>query len=424
MSAVYVLLTYLTAPLVLAHFLWRSLREPGYREALPERLGFGNAAAQGVIWVHAVSVGEVRAALPLVHALMARLPDRPVLLTTTTAGGRLIAERELGDRVAVRYLPLDIPSAVNRFLDRHQPVAGVIIETEIWPNLFRACARRAIPLLIANARLSAASVRGYRWLKGLLQAPLRTVVTIAAQSEEDAERFLQVGAAPHRTSAPGNLKFDIEIDENVVRAGEQWRSRHAAGRPVWVAGSTHVGEEPHVLQAHRILLETHPDALLVLVPRHPARFGEVAEQLSAQGWRWARRSVQEAEVTDCEVLLVDTLGELLSFYAGADLAFVGGSLVPIGGHNLLEPVAVGRPTLTGPYNSNSASVYAALRDSGGLLNVQDGLELGRRLVQLFGDTAERDRLSTAGQRILDANRGTVGRLLGLLQPLVGTEKAR
>ncbi|MGA0704788.1 MAG: lipid IV(A) 3-deoxy-D-manno-octulosonic acid transferase [Steroidobacteraceae bacterium] len=423
MSALYSLFTYATAPWVFVYFLWRSLREPGYRQAFAERLGFGVATPTGGVWVHAVSVGEVRAALPLLEGLLARYPDRPLLLSTVTAGGRLVAEQALAGRATVCYLPLDMPGAVNRFLDRHQPVAGVIIETEIWPNLFRACARRGIPVIIANARLSPRSVRGYRRLLPLLRRTLDEAVTVAAQSAPDADRFMAIGVPPSRTHVVGNLKFDIDIDAGLVRAGGEWRAEQAPGRPVWVAGSTHQGEEQHVLDAHRILLRTHPDALLVLVPRHPARFDEVAEQLSAQGWRWSRRSVQDREAVGREVLLVDTLGELLMFYAGADLAFVGGSLVPIGGHNLLEPVAVGRPTLTGPYNSNSAGVHADLLRAGGLVSVQDGRALGDMLVQLFGDSAERDQLTTAGTRVLDGNRGTVDRLLAMLQPLVATQNA-
>ena len=423
MSALYSLFTYATAPWVFLYFLWRSLREPGYRRALAERLGLGVAAPTGAVWVHAVSVGEVRAALPLLEGLLARYPDKPLLLSTLTAGGRQVAEQALAGRATVCYLPLDLPGAVSRFLARHQPVAGVIIETEIWPNLFRACARRGIPVIIANARLSPRSVRGYRRLRPLLRRTLDEVVTVAAQSAQDRDRFIAIGAPPSRTRVVGNLKFDIEIDAGLVRAGGEWRANQAPGRPVWVAGSTHQGEELQVLQAHRILLQALPDALLVLVPRHPARFDEVAEQLSAQGWRWSRRSVQDVQSTGSEVLLVDTLGELLMFYAGADLAFVGGSLVPIGGHNLLEPVAVGRPTLTGPYNSHSAGVHAELRRAGGLVSVQDGRELGDVLVQLFGDSAGRDQLTAAGMRVLDANRGTVDRLLALLQPLVATQNA-
>lgn len=423
MSALYSLFTYATMPLVLMYFLWRSLREPGYRHALRERLGFYPSAARGAVWVHAVSVGEVRAALPLLEGLLARYPDRPLLLSTVTAGGRQVAEQALAGRGTVCYLPLDLPDAVSRFLDHHQPVAGVIIETEIWPNLFRACARRGISLIIANARLSPRSVRGYRRLLPLLRRTFDEVVTVAAQSAQDVDRFIAIGAPPSRSRMVGNLKFDIEIDAGLVRAGREWRAEQAPGRPVWVAGSTHQGEELQVLQAHRILLQAHPDALLVLVPRHPARFEEVAGQLSAQGWRWARRSVRDAQATGSEVLLVDTLGELLMFYAGADLAFVGGSLVPIGGHNLLEPVAVGRPTLTGPYNSNSAGIYAELSKAGGLLSVQDGRTLGEMLVRLFGDSAEREQMVAASMRVLDANRGTVERLLALLQPLVATKNA-
>lgn len=416
--AIYSLLVYFAAPLAVAYFAWRSLREPAYREGLAERFGFGLPTPPGTLWLHAVSVGEVRASLPLVEALLAKYPAKPILVTTTTAGGRQVAARTYGKRATVRYLPLDLPGSVGRFLDRHQPAVGVIIETEIWPNLFQACARRGIPLLIANARLSAGSVRRYRRVRPLLRRALAGVAMVAAQSPEDAARFESIGASPERIRVVGNLKFDLKVDAEVVRAGQDWRAAQAHDRPVWVAGSTHEGEELQVLQAHRILLNAQPEALLVLVPRHPARFGSVAELLAAQGWHWVRRSDQRAEAAGSEVLLVDTLGELPMFYAGADLAFVGGSLVPIGGHNLLEPVVVGRPTLTGPCNAHSAGVYADLLREEGLVSVQDGRVLGETLVRLFRDDAERQRLVTAGRRVLAAHRGTVDRLLNTLQTLV------
>ncbi len=417
MSALYSLLVYLAAPFALLYFLWRSLREPTYRDALVERLGLGAAAPSGGVWVHAVSVGEVRAALPLVNALRVRHPDRPLLMTTTTAGGREVAIQALGHRATVRYLPLDLPGAVGRFLDRHQPVAGVIVETEIWPNLFRACASRGVPLLIANARMSEGSERSYRRLQPLLRRSLESVLMIAAQSEEDAARFVRIGAPPERTRVVGNLKFDIEVEQGMILAGRAWRAAGAPGRAVWVAGSTHAGEESEVLRAHRSLLAQRPDALLVLAPRHPARFEEVAALLSTGGWRWQRKSGAASSLGGVEVLLLDTLGELVRFYAAADLAFVGGSLVPIGGHNLLEPVAVGCPTVTGPHNFHSAQVYTELSVAGGLTSVGDGQALGEAVVRLFGNSDERAALSAAGMRVLDANRGAVARLMGILRPV-------
>lgn len=414
----YNLLTYLAAPIALLLHLWRGLWDSSYRERLGERFGFGPRLPGPTIWIHAVSVGEVQAAEPLVRKIMTRYPRYTVALTTVTPTGAARARNLFGDRVQLRFVPFDLPGSVKRFFDRVQPQLAMILETELWPNLYAECGRRRVPLVLASARISPRSVGRYRLLVPLFRRALSYGIVIAAQSESDAERFRSIGAAVPRTHVTGNIKFDFQPPPDVRPRGLQWREQNAPGRPVWVAGSTHDGEESVVLAAHRRVLERFPDALLLLVPRHPQRFDAVRELLARRHESFVNRSSGIQVSPARAVLLGDTMGELMMFYAAADVAFVAGSLVPIGGHNLLEPASLNRPVLTGPHNFNSEEIARLLLDAGAARMVTDAGQLAQAVIELLGDAELRETMGAAGKAVLDSNRGALDRLLTLVDPLL------
>jgi 3-deoxy-D-manno-octulosonic-acid transferase len=411
---VYSLLIHLLRPIAVGVVLWRGVGNRRHWDGLGERFGWGAGAPQ-CLWVHAVSLGEVTAAAPLVRALRARHPDLPLVLTTATATGRARALELFGSQVSVRFLPYDTPGSMRRFVARMRPRIAIIMETELWPNLYHECRRRGVPIVLANARLSATSVARYRRFGALFRALFAGDTFVAAQSPDDAQRFVAVGAAPARTRVTGNLKFDVALDAASAARGAKLRSEGWPLRPVWIAGSTHAGEEEMVLSAHAALQAQVPDALLLLVPRHPERFQSVADLLSRQGTRFERRSSGQPVPPDVPVLLVDTVGELAALYAAVDLAFVGGSLVPVGGHNLLEPAVLGVPVLMGPHQSNAREVAALLLREDGAVTVADAAELAGRLQALFADPQRRRQLGDNAARAVAANRGSLGRLLELIE---------
>ena len=418
MRALYLVAAYVAAPLHAALLAWRGRHDRGRWRRFGERLGLGPAVPGRPVWIHAASVGEVQIAAVLVRGLREHFPAAPVLVTAFTPTG-IGRAATLGPSVATRCLPYDLPGSVRRFLDRVQPRLAIMLETELWPNLYRQCRRRAVPLVIGSARLSARSASRYRLLGALVREALATA-TVAAQSEADAERFLSIGAAASRTHITGNLKFDFTPPPDIADRGQRLRARYAADRPMWVAGSTHEGEEQAVLEAHRRVCEVHPRALLVLAPRHPNRFAEVAALLQSRGIGFVRHSDAAPRQTHgaAEVVLLDTLGELLDFYAAADAAFVGGSLVPVGGHNLLEPASLGVPLLSGPHQFNSAEVARLLTGRGGAVIVHGAAELAARLSAWLGDAGLRERVGAIGRAVVEENRGALERLLRLIEPLL------
>ncbi len=421
MRLLYLLAVYLAAPVVSAVFLWRGLRDRSYWRNFGERFGFGARLAPRGVWLHAVSVGEVQACAALVSALSRRHPGVPLTVTTFTPTGAARARALFGNVAQVRYVPYDLPGAVRRFFRRVQPRLAVIFETELWPNLYRECARRRIPLVLASARISARSAGRYRRLGTLFRETLSRTALVAAQGAGDAERFRSLGADPATTHVTGNIKFDFELPQELAARGARLRAQYAPDRPLWVAGSTHGGiEEQSVLAASQRVRAVHPGALLVLAPRHPPRFDEVAQALDASGVSFVRRSAAAHTGADasCAVLLLDTLGELLDFYAAADVAFVGGSLAAIGGHNLLEPAALGVPILTGPNNYNSEEIARLLIARGAAEVVRDAGELGARVSALLDDAAARERMGAAGRASVDSNRGALDKLLALIEPLL------
>jgi 3-deoxy-D-manno-octulosonic-acid transferase len=417
MPFVYGVLTRVAAPAVFAATLMRGARQPAYRMHLGERFGFGPYLDAPSLWVHAVSVGEVSAAAALVRALRARHPGMPCVLTTATPTGRAQAAALFGADVDVRFLPYDTPGAVRRFLARIRPRAAIIMETELWPNLLRECGRRGVPVLFASARLAARSVPRYRRFGTLFSAGVRGA-WVAAQSAADAERFVALGADPARTRVVGNVKFDMQLGEAVAEKGRELQLRYLGTRPVWTAGSTHEGEEELLLDAHTVLRRTVPGALLVLAPRHPQRFEGVAALLERRGLIFARRSGTQAVRAESQVLLLDTMGELTAFYAASDAAFVGGSLVPVGGHNLLEPASLGVPVITGPHTQNGSEIARLLIEAGGAFEVADGTALAAAAERLLADPALRERMGASARRFVESHRGSLGRLLALIEPLL------
>ena len=417
MLVIYTWLIRLAVPFAFAVVLWRGVRDRSYWQGLAERFGFVRPLPSPSIWLHAVSLGEMSAAAPLVRALHARYPQLPLVLTAATPAGRARARGLFAAIADVRFLPYDTPGSVRRFLERSRPRIAIIMETELWPNLFRECERRAIPVVLASARLSEKSVARYRRFGKLFAGVFTKNVTIAAQSAPDAERFISIGATADQTRAIGNVKFDLGMDAGIIETGRFLRAAYGASRPVWVAGSTHAGEEEQLLEAHALLQAHRPDALLLLAPRHKERFAAVADLLTRRGIRFARRSAMARGLPiDTEVLLVDTMGELTALYASADVAFVGGSLTAVGGHNLLEPAALGLPVLTGPSHENSKEIALLLLGRGAALQVANAQDLAALLQRLLDDHAERRRIGVIGKDIVESNRGSVERLLALMEP--------
>ena len=416
----YSVLFHLALPLVAVRLFWRARRAPAYSRRIGERFAVGLPTFQtGGIWVHAVSVGESIAAAPMIRELKARYPQLPITVTCMTPTGSERIRALFGDSVQHCYLPYDLPWAAARFLARVQPRLAVVMETELWPNHIHQCARRSIPVALANARLSERSATGYARFSGLTAPMLAELSLIAAQTEAEAARFRQLGARSAAVEVTGSIKFDLKVDpmlsERAAQLRQQW---NAQPRPVWIAASTHTGEDEIILAAHRQLLELHPDALLILVPRHPERFGSVAELCRRQGFTTIRRSLDESPAPGTQVLLGDTMGELLFLFALADVAFVGGSLVPTGGHNLLEPAALGKPVVTGPHLFNFLDIAAQLRDAGALVEVASAPELAASVGAFWNDAARTERARNAGFAVLKNNQGALERLLAALERLL------
>ena len=418
----YSLLFHLLLPIIAGRLAWRAWRAPAYGRRIGERFALGLPAMRtGGIWVHAVSLGESIAAAPLIRELLVRYPGLPITVTSMTPTGSERIQALFGDKIQHCYLPYDLPWACARFFRHIQPRLALIMETELWPNHIHQCAKRGVPVVLANARLSERSAHGYARFAKLTAPMLAELSLIAAQTEAEAERFRLLGARHGCVEVTGSIKFDLSVDAQLqVRASQLRDEWGATQRPVWIAASTHAGEDEIILAAHRQLLASFPQALLILVPRHPERFASVFELCKREGFASVRRSQGEAVTAQTQVLLGDTLGELLFLYALADLAFVGGSLVENGGHNLLEPAALGKPLLSGPHLFNFLEIAAQLRSAGDLLQVQDAAELQEQLQRLFAEPQQAAQMAMAGLAVLRANQGALARLLaGLARLLPG-----
>ncbi|MBJ7374218.1 MAG: lipid IV(A) 3-deoxy-D-manno-octulosonic acid transferase [Pseudomonas sp.] len=418
----YTALFYLGLPLVAIRLWLRARKAPAYAKRIGERFTLGMPTLQpGGIWVHAVSVGESIAAAPMIRALLERYPALPITVTcmTPTGSERIQALFANESRIQHCYLPYDLPCAAARFLDRVQPKLAVIMETELWPNHIHQCAKRGIPVALANGRLSQRSAKGYGRFSKLTAPMLAEMSLLAVQTEAEAQRFRDLGARPESVEVTGSIKFDLTIDPQLLQRAADLRSQwQAQDRPVWIAASTHEGEDEVVLDAHRRLLANHPDALLILVPRHPERFNSVFDLCQREGFATVRRSTGANVDAQTSVLLGDTMGELLFLYALADSAFVGGSLVPNGGHNLLEPAALAKPVLSGPHLFNFLDIAAQLREAGALAEVDDAEGLAVEVQRLFELPRDAQRMAEAGLAVMRRNQGALQRLLDGLARLI------
>lgn len=417
LRALYSAVLYVLTPVTLYHLIWRGFRYPEYFQRWNERYGSYDTPGSPVdVWLHAVSVGEVNAAAPVVNALLRRHRGLRLLITTITPTGSERVQALWGDRVLHVYSPYDLPGAVARFLRHFPPRLALIMETELWPSLLFGCHDRKVPVYILNARLSARSLRGYSVLRPLIARMLRTVRRVAAQSGDDAARFMQLGAAPEQVRDVGNLKFDIPVPDTVADIVAGFRGHLAAQRRVWIAASTHEDEEAPVLAIHARLRKRWPDLLLLWAPRHPERFPRVVEAARDAGWKVGTRRGDRWPSSGDDVFVLDTLGELMAFYACADVAFVGGSLQAIGGHNMLEPAAVGTPAVTGPHLHNFSEISRRLKEAEALVIAPDATGVAVAIEDLLADDARRHDMADHGRALVEHGRGALARTLAMIAP--------
>jgi 3-deoxy-D-manno-octulosonic-acid transferase len=416
---------YLLLPYAIAGLVWRGLRYPAYFKRWPERFGYvAPTEGERIVWVHAVSVGEVRSAAALVEAIADRLPRHRVLVTTMTPTGSEQVEMLFGDRVLHSYLPYDFPDAVARFLDRVKPELAIIAETEFWPNLFRGCAKRQIPLNVVNARLSPASFRGYRLVGKTVREMFTSADLICAQSSLDAQRLRNLGVDDRLLTVTRNLKFDVELSPTIRSEGRRLRTQWGKARPVLIAASTHPGEEARVLAALGILQKRYPDLLLVIVPRHPERFSAVARLCRRRGFSVQRRSLLTGPLAAAtNVLIGDTMGELHKFYAASDLAFIGGSLVRHGGQNPLEACTVGVPVIFGPHMFHFEEISALTLERGAARQVSGEQSLAAAVALYLEQPDLRRAASVAALALIRDNQGALDRTLDAMsRQLIATAK--
>jgi len=418
MRHLYTLLLYLLLPFALLRLLLRSLRAPAYRQRWAERFGHvPDSVPNGGVWIHAVSVGEVQAISPLVHLLMREHPGLPLYITTTTPTGSATVRRLFGEQVWHSYMPYDLPSCLERFLDKVRPVCLLMVETEVWPNLLMTCREHGIRTLLANGRMSERSAKGYQRVAGFARDVFARIDTVAAQSQDDGQRFAQLGVPAQAIEVTGSIKFDLALPASVDEQVEVMR-RNWGGRPVWVAASTHEGEDEIMLAAHARLLHELPDALLVLVPRHPERFDRVTGQVIKSGLNLVRRSSGDFPEATTQVYLGDTMGELPVLLGAADAAFIGGSLAKVGGHNMLEAAAQGVPVCFGPHTFNFTLISRMLVDCGAAKLVHDAESLSALLQAWLSDASVRSAAGEAGRQMVQRNRGALKRLYGLLERML------
>ena len=414
----YTLLLRAAMPLILARLWWRARREPGYREHVEERFGrYTTEPRKPVIWLHAVSVGEARAAAPLAQGLAREFPGYELVVTCTTAAGRGMLAQVFGNSVTIAYLPYDLPEAVQRFLDHFRPWLGVLIETEIWPNLVAACDERRLPLVLANARMSEHSARGYARWPSLARPAFARLAAVCAQTDADAERLRALGA--RSVTVSGNLKFDAEPDAAQLEAGRALRAALGA-RPVLLLASTREGEEAMLLDA----LPNEVDRVVMLVPRHPRRFDEVARLVAERGYALARRSLGEAPAARDALYLGDTMGEMAFYYAACDVAVIGGSFQPLGGQNLIEACAAGAPVVIGPSSFNFAEATRLAVAAGAAVQAHDAISALRVARELLRDADQRRRMAQAGIALCAAHRGATGRHLEVCGNLLRAAQAQ
>lgn len=412
MRTIYTSAFYLFLPLVILRLLWRSIKAPEYRRRLGERLGwYNNKVSDSVVWFHAVSVGEAEALFPLVKRIQQQYPSQPLLITTTTPTGSARVVAVSGDTVEHVYLPYDIPWAIQRFFAHFKPRLAVIMETELWPNLFTACARADVPIYVVNARLSEKSASRYQKIPWIIDPTLRTITKILTQSRQDADRFMSIGAQESQLEVTGNLKFEMEIAPSLREEGREIRSTVLGPRFVWIIASTHKPEEDLFLGLYQQLKPDYPELLMVLVPRHPERFSEVQKLIELRDLKCVTRTSGSVCTSVTDVYLVDRMGELKQFYAASDLAFVGGSMAPVGGHNILEPAALGVPVMFGPFMANFKEIEQKVLEAGAAIQCQDAQAIVDNFIKLKNDESLRHQLIDEGLSFIGRNQGALDKIV-------------
>lgn len=426
MRWLYTLLFYLFLPLILARLLWRARKAPAYARRWAERFGVfpPPALKSPVIWVHAVSVGESIAAAPMLKALMQRRPKASFVVTTTTPTGSEQVRKLFGDTVFHVYAPYDLPGCIARFLKRLRPTCLIIMETELWPNTIAQCRKRGIQTVLANGRLSRKSAEGYGKIARLMRPVFENLSVAAIQHQDDAQRMHSLGLPQSNSHVTGNIKFDLNIPDAQRRSAAELKTaiNQSASRIIWIAASTHRGEDEKILQAFAAARQTVPQLFLILVPRHPERFSEVARLCESQRYIVERRSSARESGSRADILLGDVMGELLMLFGAADIAFVGGSLVPVGGHNLIEPAAWSLPIITGPHLFNFAEASRLLEQAGAMRVARDEQDLAASVAELASSAETRARMGESALAVANANRGALERLLQVVETYCPTSE--
>ena len=419
MRILYDVFTYLISPLLLLHLIVRAFGDKSYIHRVSELFGIYNEdIEEDVIWVHAVSFGEVKAASPLIRELIKAYPSKQILFTCTTPTGSKLINDIFKKEVINVYLPYDLKGSVNRFFRWAEPQIAIIIETEIWPNIFQQCGHNNIPLVLASACISDRSLKLYKVLFELFKDTISQGIVVGAQTESDVNKFLELGAKEERTFITGNIKFDVSAHQSTLQQAKDFKSKHFKDKQVWIGGSTHSGEEELILESHKQVLKCFPQSLLLLAPRKPERFKPVQKLIIDSGLTsslWSEFKYLNSKVN---VLLIDTLGDLIFFYSAADVAFVGGSLFSVGGHNLLEPASLGRPVITGPILYNVEEISSQLMVNGGLVIVNDSSELSETIITLFDNSSTIDTMVSGAMKVMKDNKGAIKNIMQLIKPLI------
>jgi len=415
MRAFYSSLFYLIIPFVMLRLVWRGIKAPDYLSRWRERFAFYDKNfPEDVIWFHAVSVGEAEALFPLIRQIQHRQPDAKLLITTTTPTGSARVTAVMKNTVAHVYLPYDTPDAVNRFMQCFKPRLAVIMETEIWPNLYAYCGKNKIPLYIINARLSEKSARAYQKISALVHPALAEVGRIATQTQDDSRRFIAIGASGEKVTSLGNIKFDIDISQELIEQGLQLKAGLFSKRFVWICASTHKDEEKICLEIYREIKQKIPELLLLIAPRHPERFLDVKKQAGQLRLEVVTRTSGDVCLPSTDIYLIDTLGELKMLYTASDIAFIGGSLVPVGGHNILEAAAAGVPVVFGPYMANFKEIAQGMLTHGAAIQCPDKDAVVNAILALYKDSAYRKELAEKARQFVRQNQGAIARICDML----------
>ena len=419
MRILYIIATYLALPIVFLHMLLKSFNDFTYLQRIGERFGYYKGEKPlNILWVHAVSYGEVKAAIPLIKKLRLNFPEKKVLITTTTPSGSRLIKELYGNKVDHVYLPYDTQGSVIRFFKYFNPEIAIIIETELWPNIFHYCGVYKVPLVLASACVSDRSIGLYRALFKLFQKTVSEGIVIGAQTQEDAEKFISLGSDTRKIKVTGNIKFDIAIPSESMNEAKELKSSYFQDRTIWVAGSTHEGEEEVVLEAHRLVLNNNPNTLLVVAPRNPDRFTTVKKLIEYKKFDFHSWSEGLNDLDNKEILLLDSLGQLNLFYSMANACFVGGSLFSVGGHNLLEPASLKTPIITGPHIDNIKDMSQKLKQNNALVIVKDSLELANSINQITQNQEKSDKMILGGLKVIQENKGSTDKIFELIKPLI------